>query len=306
MPALMDYLGALHQGVWEVIVPKADVTEPLVPPWKQSAINVPSPDTIASYRNGQYHAHETREEYHVHLDRYDPEKNPVMHLVDDAPLALMIFETLETLAVSAKDARRGDPLGRIADLRLSGGMRMALGGLVFALGAALLLFALGQTALLFEAVIPALVGLAGVLLLAHAVVLRARGEHGRKDAVRGLALAAGGVLLYLYWPLYLVLLLLLLAVWFLSSAAVTLARVVRTRGKLPQGFAFTLGLGLVSLLFAYWAFVDPARLVKFLVLVLGLIMLIAGIFLITDGYGLRNAAGLIQEQEAGGAPSAGV
>ncbi len=113
------------------------------------------------------------------------------------------------------------------------------------------------------------------------------------------------MLLYLFWFLYVVLLLLLLAVWFLSSAAVTLARVVRTRGKLSQGFAFTLGLGIVSLLFGYWAFVEPARLVKILVLVLGVIVLLAGVFLVIDGYGMRNAAGLIEEQEAGRAPSAG-
>lgn len=302
----MEYLDALHQGVWEVVIPKEEVTEPLGDRWKKSPVNVPTPETIASYRNGQYHAHETEKDYRVHVDRYDPAKNPVMHLVDDAPLALMIFETLETLTVSAKDAKREDPVARIVNLRLSGGMRMALGALVFAIGFVLLLLAFGTTVLLFEVIVPALVALAGVVTLANGIRLRARGEHAKKDVVRGLALIAGGVLLYFFWVFYVILLVLILAVWFLSSAAVTLARVVRTRGRLPQGFAFTLGLGLVSLLFAYWAFVDPVRLVKILVLVLGLIMLIAGIFLITDGYGLRNAAGLIEEQEAGGAPSAGV
>ncbi len=239
------------------------------------------------------------------MDRYDPEKNPVMHLVDDAPLALMIFETLETLIVSAKDAKHEDPVARIANLRLSGGMRMALGALVVATGFVLLLLAFGTTVLLFEVVVPALVALAGVVLLANGIRLRARGEHAKKDVVRGLALIVGGVLLYFFWFLYVFLLLLLLAVWFLSSAAVTLARVARTRGKLPQGFGFTLGLGIVSLLFGYWAFVDPGFLLKILVLVLGVIMLLAGVFLLIDGYGMRNAAGLIEEQETGGTPSAG-
>jgi uncharacterized membrane protein HdeD (DUF308 family) len=303
MPALMDFLDALHQGVWEVIIPKEDVTEPLVPAWKRSVINVPSPETLASYRNGQYHAHESEEDYRVHLDRYDPEKNPVMHLVDDAPLALMIFETLETLAVSAKDAKHENPVARIADLRLSGGMRMALGGLVIAIGAVLLLLALGNVALLFHVIIPALVAVAGMMMLAHGVVLRARGVHGKKDIVRGLALIAGGVLLYLLWRFYLVLLLLILAVWFLTSAAVTLVRFVSTRGKLPQGFAFTLVLGAASLLFGYWAFVEPERLVRVLVLVLGVITVLAGAFLLIDGYGMRNAAGLIEVQESGRAPS---
>jgi hypothetical protein len=99
MPALMDFLDAIHQGVWEVVVPKEEVTEPVEGLWKKSPVNVRTPETIASFRNGQYHAHETEQDYRVHVDRYDLEKNPVMHLVDDAPLALMIFETLETLTV---------------------------------------------------------------------------------------------------------------------------------------------------------------------------------------------------------------
>jgi uncharacterized membrane protein HdeD (DUF308 family) len=305
MPALMDFLDALHQGVWEVVVPKEEVTEPVEGLWKKSPVNVPTPETIASYRNGQYHAHETEQDYRVHVDRYDPEKNPVMHLVDDAPLALMIFETLETLTVSTGDVKREDPVARIVNLRLSGGMRIALGALVFGIGFVLLLLAVGTTVLLFEVVVPALVVLAGIVLLSNGIRLRVRGEHAKKDVVRGLALIAGAVMLYLFWAFYVVLLLLILAAWFLSSAAVTLGRVVRTRGKLSQGFAFTLGLGVVSLLFGYWAFADPARLLKILVLVLGVITILAGIFLVTDGYGLRNAAGLIEEQEAGNAPSAG-
>ncbi len=94
-------------------------------------------------------------------------------------------------------------------------------------------------------------------------------------------------------------LLLVLAVWFLSSAAVTLVRVVRTRGKLPQGFAFTLGLGIASLFLGYLVFVDPAGLLKILVLVLGVVFAIAGGFLVVDGWGMRNAARLIEAQGAG-------
>lgn len=298
MTALMDFLDALHQGVWEVQVPLESVTEPLEPTWKRSAINVPSPGTVASYRNGQYHAHETTDDYRVHMDRYDPERNPVMHLVDDAPLALMIFETMETLAVSAKNARREDPVARVVDLRLSGRMRMLLGGLVLAIGAVLLMLALGTTGYLFEVIIPALVVVTGLVLLANGIRLRLRAEHAKKDLVRGLALIAGGVLLYLFWLLYVVLLLLLLAAWFLTSAAVTLIRIVRTRGRVPQGLPFTAGLGVASLLLGYWAFANPEGLVSLMVLLLAAITLMAGAFLVLDGYGMQNAAKLIGEQTA--------
>jgi len=303
MPPLTDFLGPLHQGVWEVIVPQESVTEPLEPTWKRSALNVPSPGTVASFRNGQYHAHETERDYRVHLDRYDPERNPIMHLVDDAPLALMIFETMETLALSAKDARHDDPVTKIVDLRLSGWMRMLIGGLIFLLGAGMLLLEY-DVEFFFSVIIPALVVVTGVVLLANGIRLRRRAEHAQKDIVRGLALIAGGVLLYFFWVLYLVLILLLLAIWFLSSAAVTLIRVVRTRGRDPKGLIFPLGLGIASLVLGYWAFFDPEALLGILIVLLAVIILMVGAFLLLDGYGMQNAAGLIEEREAAGRPSA--
>ncbi|HOZ42626.1 MAG TPA: hypothetical protein PLD13_03425, partial [Methanoculleus sp.] len=94
MSTLESYLDALHRGVFQVVVPKALVTEPLEPVWKRSAINVPSPGTIASYRKGQYHAHETASEYHVHMDRY----------ADD--LLQITLERLDVLALLADDDTR--------------------------------------------------------------------------------------------------------------------------------------------------------------------------------------------------------
>ena len=303
MPPLTDFLGPLHQGVWEVIVPHDSVTEPLEPTWKRSAINVPSPGTIASYRNGQYHAHETEQDYRVHMDRYDPDRNPIMHLVDDAPLALMIFETMETLALSAKDARHEDPVANIIDLRLSGWMRMLVGGLIFLLGAGMLLLEY-DVELFFSVVIPGLVVMTGVVLLANGIRMRRRAEHAQKDIVRGLALIVGGILLYFFWVLYLVLVLLLLAVWFLSSAAVTLLRVIRTRGRDPQGLIFTTALGIASLFLGYWAFFEPEALIGILIVLLAVIILMVGAFLLLDGYGMQNAAGLIEERETASRPSA--
>jgi uncharacterized membrane protein HdeD (DUF308 family) len=302
MPTLMDFLDALHQGVWEVIVPKPCVTEPLDPPWTRSPFNVPTPGAVASYRNGQYHAHETDEDYRVHLDRYDPVKNPVMHLVDDAPLPLMIYQTMETLAVSARDARRGDATARLLDLRFSAAAQAGLGLLAIATGAILLLLGLGETRVLFQLIVPALVAISGVVVLAHGLVLHVRGARGAKAAVRGIALVAAGLLLYRFWLLYAVVMLVVLAVWFLSSAAVTLARVARTRGRLPQGFAFTLGLGLASLVIGAWAFVNPVRLVSVLVLLLGGVVMLGGLFFLVDGYGMWNAAGLVEARtgRAGG------
>jgi uncharacterized membrane protein HdeD (DUF308 family) len=296
MPPLMDYLDALHQGVWEVVVPKETVTQPLELAWKRSPINVPTHGTIASYRNGQYHAHETATDFRVHLDRYDPERNPVLHLVDDAPLVLMIYETMETLALSVRDARTADPAERAGDLLSSGRTQVALGVLVLAVGAVLALMAVTSAEYLFSSVFPGLVVVMGLVLVVQGLRLHRRGGRAPGLTVlKGLALVGAGLLLFAFWILYVVVLLLLLAAWFLASAAVTLLRLARTRGRIPQGLPITVGMGIVSLLLGWFALKNPIGLLDLLVMVLALLALLAGAFLVMDGYGMQNAARLIAE-----------
>jgi len=104
MQRIEDLLEPLHQGVWQVVVQKDEVERLSGAQWVRSRINIPTPGTIASYRNGQYHLHETATEYRVHLDRYDPKKHPFLHLIDDAPLVLMIFDTVAALATDSRNA----------------------------------------------------------------------------------------------------------------------------------------------------------------------------------------------------------
>ena len=70
MAVIEDFLQPLHEGIWEVTIPRTLVTEPFGSGWVRSRINIPTPGTIDSYRNGQYHLHETSTEFRVHLDRY--------------------------------------------------------------------------------------------------------------------------------------------------------------------------------------------------------------------------------------------
>jgi len=298
LSTLESYLDALHQGVFQVVVPKALVTEPLEPGWKQSAINVPSPGTIASYRKGQYHAHETVSEYHVHMDRYDPEKNPIMHLIDDAPLVLMVHETMETLFVTGRDAKRRDPRQRLADQHMSWKLRMGLGAVLLAIGAVLLLLAVGETVLFFTVILPSLVLILGLLTIVEGVRERDHKERAGREIVRGGMLAGAGLVLFVLWKLYLVLILLVLMVWFFSSAAVTLLRVVRERRRLTKGFWYTLGLGLSSLALGILAIVLPDELVEILLALLAGLVLVAGAFTLLDAWGLRNAARLMEEGDS--------
>ncbi|MCM2466229.1 HdeD family acid-resistance protein [Methanoculleus oceani] len=294
MSTLESFLDALHQGVFQVVVPKAVVTEPLEPDWKRSAINVPSPDTIASYRKGQYHAHETVSEYRVHMDRYDPEKNPLMHLIDDAPLVLMLHETMETIFVTGKDATRSDPLQRLEDQRVSWKLRMGLGVVLLAIGAVLLLLAFYETVIFFTIILPSLVLLIGLLAIIKGIQQSDRREDAAKNVIQGSMMAGAGVVLFILWELYLLLILLVLAIWFFSSAVVTLLRVVRERRNLTKGFWYTLGLGVSSLVLGILAITLPEELVELLIFLLAGIVLMAGVFTVLDAYGLRNAARLME------------
>jgi len=297
LSTLESYLDALHQGVFRVVVPKALVTEPLEPAWKRSAINVPSPGTLASYRKGQYHAHETVSEYRVHMDRYDPEKNPIMHLIDDAPLVLMIHETMETILVTGRDATRRDPLQRLLDQNMSWKLRMGSGALLWAIATILLVLALTDLEPIFTVILPSFVLFLGLLTIVKGILQRDRKEQGNKDIVRGSLVAGAAIALFVFWEQYLILMLLVLTVWFFASAAVTLLRAFRERGNLPQGFWPTLGLGVSSLVLGVLAVTLPEGLVDLLVFLLAGIVLMAGVFLILDAWGLRNAARLM---EAGG------
>ena len=99
------------------------------------------------------------------MDRYDPEKNPIMHLIDDAPLLLMIRETMETIFVTGRDALQRDPLQRLADQRMSWRLRICLGAVLLAIGAILLLLVIGKTVLFFAVILPSLVLILGLLTI---------------------------------------------------------------------------------------------------------------------------------------------
>ncbi|MDD1706176.1 MAG: DUF308 domain-containing protein [Methanoregulaceae archaeon] len=302
MAKLDDFLDPLHQGIWEVIVPRDDVTEPLGEEWKSSALNVPSPDTIASYRKGQYHAHETELDYRVHMDRYDPEKNPLMHLVDDAPLVLMLYDTMGTLVVRAKDAKSADYSIRLADQSLTWRMRIATGaGLVLA-GAILLLFAIGYPGIFYAILVPLFLCAFGVILIIAGFRQRARKEYSRKDLVLGIVVICAGLLMFVFWPLFVVLLLAVLALWFLSTAYVSLRRVMREKTAIPQGVWITIGMGIGSLVLGILAFVNPLNLLELLIFLLAVLTLLGAVLSLIDGFGLRNAAKLMEAEYTASQP----
>ena len=286
---LDNYLEPLHQGVWEVAVPKETVTEPLDTGWKKSGINVPSPGTIASYRKGRFHVHETKSEWRVHLDRHDPDKNPLLHLVDDAPLVLMISDTFMTLILDIRREEIRDTQALLTTQRYLW-QRQVLSGLI--LGLAGLRIAKNPLLFfsnLFEVFIPLALICLAVLSLAGAFSLRLPFIFRTREHLMASGIFFAGIFAYLLpLALWAISVLVILAVWMIASACMLLKRVAKGRSSVPEGFYNRMAVGSSSLLFAVLLFICPADILSLLTVVLGLIIVLLGMTVGVNGLRLRS------------------
>jgi uncharacterized membrane protein HdeD (DUF308 family) len=296
MTKLDDFLGPLHQGVWEVVVSKSEVTEPLDEGWKKSEINIPSPEMIASYRKGQYHTHETKEEYKTHMDRYDPEKSPGLHLIDDAPMVLMIWGTMSSLFLTAKDASKGNRMDRMAAMNMTWKVRMAMGAALLAVGAILILFPLEFAKFTFSILMPLAVVGFGAFMLYNGFRMDKGAELAKRDKIIGVIVIALGLAMFALWEFFVLLILLVLAVWFFASAFVSLRRSLKGKAATPEGFWIRLIMAILSLGLGILTLFAPKDMVSILIIVLGAIVILIGILFLIDGYGLRNALKLMEEK----------
>lgn len=286
---LDDFLEPLHQGVWEVAVPKESVAGSPGSGWARSAINLPTPGTIASYRKGQYHVHETATEWRVHLDRYDPKVHPLLHLVDDAPLVFMISGTLLALIMDTKSALRRETSSLVAEQKAAWQLLIVAGFCMMLIGVLIGVDPLSS----FERIV-----ILGVRLsvIGLALVVIGRGLHhdpfrvvSRGRILLGLGILAIGLIsfsLELEWVASVFIL--ILALWAFASAAVSLKRTVRGRLAVPEGFYKRLSIGIASLLFALFILAAPDAIEELLVYVVSGIALLFGFLLVLDGLSFRR------------------
>ena len=97
MARIEDYIKGLKPGSGEVRIPKSLITE-WSAGWYRSVFNLPKDGSIASYRNKALHIHEMENCYIVHIDKVDPQVDPMGHLIEDAP---QVIAAAVTIAVSA-------------------------------------------------------------------------------------------------------------------------------------------------------------------------------------------------------------
>ena len=285
---LDEFLGPLNEGVWEVIVPKESVTEPLDVGWVKSPINVPTPGTIASYRKGQYHCHEQQTEWHVHLDNHDPKAHPYLHLIDDAPLLLMIGDTVVTLIAGTRK-KTGNEKEILEDQKRSWKEQVLVGILLMLVG----VFIVANPLLTFAGIMGLLVPLAIVGL---GIITSWQGVASRPLRVlpggllyRGIGIIIAGIIAFLLpLGLWIVVILGILALWMFASAIILFYRARKGRAAIPEGFTSRILIAILSFLFGVFILLNPKSMLQLLLVIVGVIAFLLGLMLLVNGIRLRN------------------
>jgi hypothetical protein len=286
--SLEEFLGPLHHGVWEVIVPRESVTDPLDPGWERSRINVPSPGTSASYRKGQYHAHETPTEWRVHLDNHDPKRHPVLHLIDDAPLLLMIGDTFVTLVAGTRK-KTGDEDAILEGQTRAWQDQVLIGLFILLVG----VFVITNPWLTFQGItrlfIPLVIIGLGLVTIGKGVTFHPFRTVQQDLLYRGMGIMLAGFIAFsLPMVVWVTCILGILALWMLASAVMLLGRARKGRSAIPEGFVSRivialLSLGLVALIIFY-----PRGVVALLMVIMGFVALVLGVMLLVNGIRLQR------------------
>lgn len=295
MTTIDDYLEPLHTGVWEVVIPKEDVTDPLSGDWKRSSINVPTPGTIASYRNGHYHVHETKNEWRVHLDRYDPKVHPTLHLIDDAPLFLMIFETMLMLFSEAR-GRSNATEDRMKDQQVFLKNGFSFGIFLIFLGSTFLISPKFYYYGIFQVFLPFTVIIVGFIIIGRGISWRPVIRADQKGIVKGGMIVLVGIVLSTF-PIILwsIILLTVLCIWMLSSAIMLLNRVRKGKSAVIEGFYSRFAIAVISLILALGNFIIPVEILWLFMMIVGVIIILIGCTLTVTSLKLKERSQFPQE-----------
>lgn len=286
MAALEDKVGALYQGTPKVSVPKGEI-EPLSGAWTKSKINLPHKGSKASYRNGRLHAHDMGDYFEVHLDRVDPDKQAVQHLIEDAPLVFWFWTGFSFASHSAsglQDRHKESWLD-------TWGIRIALGLILVALGIVIGTDPFRGRALAFLALVLATSAIA-VLSLYKAAKGWKRGK-GRSDLWMGIFALVMTAVLIVFPNTVMVIMFLALTVWTMGSALFLLFG----RGEKllqPRDSLIPIILGLLSLGMAISLLVWPSQAINLvfflaavLIIFIGAMQVLAGLLIWSYGRKVR-------------------
>ncbi len=283
-----DFLGPLHEGIWEITIPKSSVTEPLGPGWERSLLNIPSPGTLASYRKGHYHIHEKQTAFSVHLDRYDPKTHPFLHLVDDAPLLLMIADTFTALVASARKSAEIKTGLLLKEQKRTWQILIMVGFALFLVATWIILNPLLTFGGILRIMVPLLIMVLGIIISRKGISPDFTGIVSRGSLFIGVSVFLMGIVsFYLPLDIFVQIVLLVLSFWAFGSAWMSFSQVARGKDSVPEGFYRRLMTGIFSLLLALLILLIPDAMVALLMEIFGILVLLLGIVLCAGGWRLR-------------------
>ena len=274
MPSIEDFTAPLWSGTRQVFIPKEKVTE-MSAGWYQSKYNLPHKGSVGAWRNGRLHAHDMGDHWAVHLDRVDPQKHSMGHLIADAPLLLFIWSGFLSSMLMAKENLESTLgmipgsnycLTRMDKLRLIGGLALVFVGTWVIIDPDLELVT-------FLILIPLMIIILGSLLIFDGLEGKT-GERGMKVA-GGLGLVCFGVIGILESALVLVLLLLFLLFWTMASGVYFLFMREEKMDKLIDRVAPVV-LGALSFGLGVFMLLDIDSAVYMLLQVIGLLGIVVG------------------------------
>jgi uncharacterized membrane protein HdeD (DUF308 family) len=282
MPSIEDFTGPLFQGVREVMIPKDKVTS-LSTGWYSSKYNIPHKGSKGAWRFGRLHAHDMGDHWAVHLDRIDPQTHSMGHLIADAPLLLFIWSGFLAAMVMAKQ-ELDESLGmELTDesLQRDRYWPRLVGGFVMTFVGTIIIFDPDLEILTFVLLIPIVIVTAGVMVIFNG--FKDKDDLGWRWPISGALLVSVGTIGLLIDEIILIILLLFLIFWTISSGVYSLvigkdhpiSR--RDRAGLISTGALSLGLGLFLLFDIDDALDMLLRLVGVLVVFVGGMLILASL-----------------------------
>jgi uncharacterized membrane protein HdeD (DUF308 family) len=288
MPSIEDFCNDLFQGKKSVDVPKGQVTE-VSSGWYKSKYDLPHHGSQGSLRKGRLHAHDMGDHYSVHLDRVDPKLHGMEHLIVDAPLVFFIWNAFANVFALIKDSLK-EGAEQSADTKNYSESKFA-GRLIVGIG----LVILGSLVVFDPAIgiVPTTYLITFVLMLLGATtIIEARkskkGGVQKTNLILGvLALVAGFVAMLFIW-LALVLLILFLAYYTLSTASYFL----RHPGDVSAEFAvkyIPMVIGVLSLILGVLLLIESRLALDIIYTILGVLIIAFGGSRIISAIYLRRA-----------------
>jgi uncharacterized membrane protein HdeD (DUF308 family) len=233
--------------------------------------------------------HETRDEWRVHLDRYDPKDHPLLHLVDDAPLLLMIGGTVVALAQDTRKGKVRDTNTILEEQNRSWQLQVLIGVALLLVGVYIIANPLSFYQGLIHLAIPLLIIALGIMLVTRGATFRPPALISGYYLVLGILVVTIGIIsFYLPISVWSTVILGIVTLWGFGSAYMALRRVAHGRGAVPEGFFKWLLIGIFSLLLAVLILVMPYHTVALLTIIIGALGLLLGITLVVNGVRLRQ------------------